>query len=152
MKKFRSHKRSPAAKKAFLLSFFFLFLFISTESKSQTTKWIAPQDADSLKNPLIGNISALKEGKALYTSYCVPCHGDRGRGDGVAASSLSTKPADHSSDNVQKETDGALFWMISQGRNPMPTYKQTLSDNQRWELVDYIRTLAPNLAKNTKNH
>jgi mono/diheme cytochrome c family protein len=149
MKKYRNQNGSPAAKKVFIFSFFFMLVFICFQTQAQT-KWVAPKEADTLKNPLAGSSVALKDGKVLYTSYCAPCHGERGRGDGVAAASLSTKPADHSSDNVQKETDGALFWMISQGRNPMPTYKQALSDDQRWELVDYIRTLGRTIAKNSK--
>jgi len=63
---------------------------------------------------------------------------------GVAAADLAKKPADHSSDYVQKQTDGALHWMITEGHTPMPTFKTSLTDNQRWELVNYIRTLAKN--------
>jgi mono/diheme cytochrome c family protein len=142
MKKIRSHHESPAAITAFTLSCFFIFLFICQGTQAQNGKWVAPKEADELKNPIPANVDAMKEGKALYTSYCTPCHGAKGKGDGVAATALSTKPADHTSDNVQRLSDGALFWMISEGRNPMPTYKQAFSDNQRWELVDYIRTLA----------
>src|ERR1019366_1287418 len=47
-------------------------------------------------------------------------------------------------DYVQKQTDGALHWMITEGHTPMPTFKTSLTDNQRWELVNYIRTLAKN--------
>jgi mono/diheme cytochrome c family protein len=149
MKKNRNQYGNPAATMGYFLIFFFGMMLISFHSAAQA-KWAAPQEANDLKNPLAGNNTALKEGKTLYVSYCTPCHGDKGKGDGVAAASLSTKPADHSSDNVQKQTDGALYWMITEGRNPMPTYKQAFSDNQRWELVDYIRTLSRTLAKSTK--
>jgi mono/diheme cytochrome c family protein len=140
MKKERNPNGSPAAM-AFIVPFFFILMFISVGAKAQT-KWVAPREADDLKNPLAGNTDVLKEGKSLYISYCTPCHGEKGKGDGVAAASLSTKPADHSSAYVQGQTDGALFWMITEGHNPMPTYKQALPENQRWELVNYIRTLA----------
>ncbi len=143
MKKSKNRKRNSAAAKCFsFLSFFFVLIFISCASKAQNNKWIAPKEADNVKNPLAGNTEILKYAKVVYTTYCSPCHGDKGRGDGVAASGLATKPADHSSDYVQKQTDGALYWMITEGRNPMPTYKTALTDNQRWELVNYIRTLA----------
>src|SRR5436305_15116221 len=132
MKKKWNSKGSPAAT-AVMVPFFFIFMFLSLSTKAQT-KWAAPKEADNLKNPLAGNTDVLKECKSLYTSYCTPCHGEKGRGDGVAAASLSTKPADHSSTYVQNQTDGALFWMITEGYNPMPTYKQALSENQRWEL------------------
>ena len=88
------------------------------------------------------NATVLADAKKLYTTNCAPCHGDKGRGDGPAAQALSPKPADHSSVLVQGETDGSLFWKLSEGRNPMPGYKKILTEQQRWELVNYIRTLA----------
>ena len=109
---------------------------------AQNPPWVAPKDSDNLKNPLAGNTSVLPDAKALYTANCGPCHGDKGRGDGPAAAGLNPKPADHSSVAVQNETDGAIFWKLSEGRAPMPGYKKIFSDQQRWELVNYIRTLA----------
>ena len=138
--------KNTKEKKIIKISFFFVLLFISffihNDSKAQSKIWVVPKEADNVKNPLAGNTAVLKSAKLLYTTYCGPCHGDKGKGDGVAAAGLPTKPADHSSPNVQKQTDGALFWMMSEGRNPMPTYKAALTDNQRWELVNYIRSLA----------
>jgi mono/diheme cytochrome c family protein len=122
----------------------FISLFIHSESKAQSKTWAAPKEADNVKNPLAGNTEILKYAKVIYTTYCGPCHGTKGKGDGVAAAGLAKKPADHSSDYVQNQTDGALYWMITTGRNPMPTYKTLLIDNQRWELVNYIRSLAKN--------
>jgi len=130
-------------------NFFFILLlftsfFIYVEVKAQSKIWIAPKEADNVKNPLAGNTDILKYAKVIYTTYCGPCHGSKGKGDGIAAAGLAKKPADHSSDNVQKQTDGALYWMITTGHSPMPSYKTTLPDDQRWELVNYIRTLANN--------
>ncbi len=125
-----------------LLAFISFFIYIGATAQSKT--WTVPKEADNVKNPLAGNTEILKYAKVIYTTYCGPCHGSKGKGDGVAAAGLAKKPADHSSDYVQNQTDGALYWMISTGRNPMPTYKTLLTDNQRWELVNYIRTLAKN--------
>ncbi len=121
-----------------LLVFSLSFLF----TLAQSPPWVAPKDSDNLKNPLAGNSSVMPDAKALYTANCGPCHGDKGRGDGPAASGLNPKPADHSSVAVQNESDGAIFWKLSEGRAPMPGYKKIFSDQQRWELVNYIRTLA----------
>ena len=137
-------KKKSSAIYISLIFFFLVLMLVSFDNKAQTSKWVAPKEADNVKNPLAGNTDILKYAKVIYTTYCSPCHGSKGKGDGVAAAGLATKPADHSSDYVQKQSDGALFWMISQGRNPMPSYKTTLTDNQRWELVNYIRTLAKN--------
>jgi mono/diheme cytochrome c family protein len=109
---------------------------------SQTRKFPSPASADTKINPLKGNAEATTEGKKIYTQYCVTCHGSKGKGDGIAAPGLPKPPADHTSDFVQKQTDGALFWIITEGNNPMPTYKTVLTETQRWQVVNYIRTLA----------
>ena len=127
----------------FLSSSYHFFLH-HNESKAQSKTWAAPKEADNVKNPLAGNTEILKDAKVIYTTYCGLCHGSKGKGDGIAAAGLAKKPADHSSDYVQKQTDGALHWMITAGHSPMPTFKTALTDNQRWELVNYIRTLAKN--------
>jgi mono/diheme cytochrome c family protein len=120
-----------------------LLIFCSTISAQvKGGKWEPPKSADNLKNPVAADATSLKDAKALYTTYCTPCHGDKGKGDGVAAAGLNVKPADHSSALVQSNTDGALFWEMSEGHNPMPSYKQSFSEKQRWQLVNYIRTLA----------
>jgi mono/diheme cytochrome c family protein len=118
-----------------------LLIFIFHKSFAQNKLWVAPPDADNVKNPLAGNVALLTEAKTLYTANCGPCHGEKGKGDGPAAPGLNPKPADHTSDAVQKQTDGAIFWKISEGRTPMPSYKKVFSEQQRWELVNYIRTL-----------
>jgi mono/diheme cytochrome c family protein len=114
---------------------------------AQSVPWVAPKDADNLKNSLAGNTSYMADAKALYIANCAPCHGDKGRGDGPAAAGLNPKPADHSSIAVQSESDGALFWKMSEGRAPMPGYKKIFTDQQRWELINFIRTLAKNPKK-----
>lgn len=110
----------------------------------QKSAWVAPESANSLTNPLKGQADAVSAGKKLYTTYCAVCHGDRGKGDGIAAAGLNPKPADHTSAKVQSQSDGAIFWKITNGRAPiasMASYKNTLSETQRWQLVTYIRTL-----------
>jgi mono/diheme cytochrome c family protein len=116
--------------------------FITAGASAQSKPWVSPAAAQSVNNPLKGNSTVLKDAQTLYISTCGPCHGNKGKGDGVAAAALNPKPADHTSATVQSETDGSLFWKISEGRSPMPTYKAALTETQRWELVDYIRTLA----------
>jgi mono/diheme cytochrome c family protein len=112
------------------------------ERKIQMAKFVAPASADALKNPLAGNATSIADGKKLYDANCAICHGAKGKGDGVAAAGLTKAPADHSSVAVQKQTDGAIFWKIAEGNNPMPAYKAVYSETQRWQLVNYIRTLA----------
>ena len=120
-----------------------LLSFSTTALKAQAKSkpWIAPAAAMQVKNPYSGDVSAAKEGKKLYITYCSPCHGNSGKGDGLAAASVNPKPADHTSDAVQHETDGSLFWKMTEGRGPMVSYKQILTEQQRWQLVTFIKTL-----------
>ena len=104
--------------------------------------FVAPASASTLKNPLKGDATATAAGAIIYAKQCAPCHGTRGRGDGPASYTLTKAPANHTADQVQDLTDGALYWMITNGNAPMPAYSKTLNETQRWQLVDFIRTLA----------
>ena len=82
-------------------------------------------------------------GMSIYREKCAKCHGDSGDGKGEKAGELSVAPTDFTSGAQMKgATDGELFWKISQGHRPMPAYKTKLSEEERWKLVDYIRTFA----------
>jgi mono/diheme cytochrome c family protein len=100
-------------------------------------EWKAPADAKATKNPVKGVGNAKKN----IETNCVTCHGASGKGDGAAAAALPPpKPADWTSSKVAAETDGELFWKISNGRGAMPPWKH-LPEKDRWEIVNYIRTL-----------
>lgn len=103
-------------------------------------KWVAPPEAKNLKNPLAKSDKVIAEGKKIAETNCVPCHGPKGLGDGPAAVALPVKPANWTSPAVQAESDGELFWKLTNGRGPMPPWKH-LSENDRWTLVQYIRSL-----------
>ncbi len=107
-------------------------------------EWVAPSKYDTLKNPLKGNEESLKKGKKLYGQQCATCHGIKGKGDGVAGAALTPHPANFTSSKVQSQSDGAIFWKISSGRPPMAAYKDILTSEQRWQLVNYIRTFKKN--------
>ncbi|WP_339901010.1 cytochrome c [uncultured Cyclobacterium sp.] len=105
------------------------------------TPWKAPVEADTLKNPMLGQEEAIKEGKKLFATYCAICHGDKGKGDGVAGAALNPKPTNLTTTTFHAQSDGAIFWKITEGRAPMASYKATLSEEKRWQLVSYLRTL-----------
>ncbi|OFX54765.1 MAG: hypothetical protein A2046_00515 [Bacteroidetes bacterium GWA2_30_7] len=133
-------------KKIFILISCFLtigFIILTQSYKNKEEyKYIAvPQWADSLKNPLKNNIEATSLGKKLYNNMCSICHGDKGKGDGVAGMALAHKPTDLSSVKTQEKSDGAIYWMITNGNPPMPAYKNVLKENERWQLVNYLREI-----------
>src|ERR1017187_1328247 len=102
--------------------------------------WVVPESAKEKKNLYSPDESSLARGKKSYITECVRCHGKEGKGDGSSAMKIEKTVADLSSDNVQNQTDGELFWKISEGRKPMPLAKTTLTDDQRWDVINYIRT------------
>jgi copper transport protein len=105
-----------------------------------------PPPQSSLANPIAPNETSVAAGKALYQTNCVPCHGQSGKGDGPVGLTLNPRPADltyHATPGVH--SDGQLFGWITNGYpgSAMPAFKAKLSDTDRWNLVNYIRTLAP---------
>lgn len=102
--------------------------------------WVAPEAEKAKKSPLPASAKAVADGKKSAQVNCVACHGASGKGDGAAAAALNPKPADWTSARVQSETDGELFWKISNGRGAMPPWKH-LADDERWSLIQYIRSL-----------
>ncbi len=115
-----------------------------TNIPNQPGGWVAPESANKLVNPLKGNPSATAAGKKLFGQLCAICHGKKGKGDGVAGMSLKPRPSNFTQDVVQLQTDGAIFWKLSEGKPPMAPYKSTLTEEQRWQLVNYIRSFKKN--------
>lgn len=115
-------------------------LLISVALVANAQTWVAPKSADTIENPFKDNKDAVKSGKKLFTSMCVICHGFKGKGDGVAGAALSPKPANFTLKAIQEQTDGALFWKLTNGKAPMAAYKDMLTEEQRWQLVNYLRT------------
>ena len=107
----------------------------------QQKKWVAPASADKIANPLKGDANAAASGKKLYKAMCFVCHGPKGKGDGMGGAGLTPKPTDLTSEAVQSQTDGAIFWKIAEGRAPMAGYKTSIPEKKRWEIINYIRTL-----------
>jgi mono/diheme cytochrome c family protein len=105
-------------------------------------EWKAPAYKARRKNPIPADDQSVAAGKALYVKNCLSCHGTLGKGDGPAAKDLDKQPGDLSSAKTREQSDGALFWKITQGRKPMPTFEKLLSEEERWHVINYARTFA----------
>ncbi len=82
-------------------------------------------------------------GHNAFLDNCAACHGLQGRGDGPAAKSLSTKPADLTAEHIYGHLDGDLFWWITHGiGGVMPAFGDVLDENTRWNLIDFIHANA----------
>jgi mono/diheme cytochrome c family protein len=123
----------------------FIALCISTafapQDKPKGKPWNAPETAAKVKNPVKADEGSLKEGKDLFSQHCKSCHGAKGKGDGPKAAKLDISCGDFTSDDVAKQSDGELFWKTTEGRKPMPSFKEKLSDSERWTVINYVRSL-----------
>jgi mono/diheme cytochrome c family protein len=98
----------------------------------------------NLKNPLATTPEAMADGKEAFSHYCVACHGMDGQNTGVPfADKMSPPVPSLDSKEVQSYTDGQLKWVIDNGIWPsgMPGSKGTLSDEEIWSIVIYLRHL-----------
>ncbi|MCK9423424.1 MAG: c-type cytochrome [Bacteroidales bacterium] len=106
------------------------------------SKWVAPDNAKTLKNPSPAAAASIATGKELYTKSCKSCHGIGGLGDGPKASVLDVSCNDFTSKDFKAQTDGEIFYKITNGKDKMPAFSKSIpSDADRWALVNYIRTL-----------
>jgi mono/diheme cytochrome c family protein len=103
-----------------------------------------PEEAAATVNPVAYDEISVTAGAELFSQTCVVCHGPEGKGDGPGAAGLDPKPAELTADHVQANSDGALFYTISEGRpdTAMVSWAATYSEEQRWNLVNFIRSLA----------
>lgn len=102
--------------------------------------WIVPDEYKEMVNPVESSKKSKDAGKKLYKKYCISCHGDYGHGDGIAAIELNVDPSDLTFDDIDAQKDGELFYKIKTGHDEMRTYSNILSEEQIWDLVNYIRT------------
>ena len=127
--------------------FYFLGLILMTSvvtafviTPEQNTPWPVPDKYKTMKNPVTFDKAAAA---ALYSTHCKSCHGKEGLGDGTKAAQLDTPCGDFSTAAFQKQTDGAIFYKTSEGRDDMPSFSKKIPDpDDIWQLVHYIRTMA----------
>lgn len=94
----------------------------------------------SLKNPLPNEPQVVALGEKTYNTFCVPCHGAGGKGDG-SITDLYPRPPDITADIYQKRSDGFFFHRITFGANIMPGYGHAIMPHERWATVHYLRKL-----------
>ena len=104
--------------------------------------WPVPDNFKKMKNPVACDPASIAEGKTLWNTHCKSCHGAKGLGDGSKAAQLKTEAGNFSDPDVQSQSDGALFYKTTEGRDDMPSFKKKMPDaEERWQLVNFMRTL-----------
>ena len=105
------------------------------------TPWKVPLEDKLRKNPLAANDANLNAAKPVYNEYCANCHGDTGKGDGSDAMMYDPAPSNLTErQHMTHLTDGEIFYQITQGRKPMPSFRKKLTEDQRWQLVILVRS------------
>lgn len=108
-----------------------------------------PDEFASLTNPFAGDTDAITTGKEIYKDKCLECHGPEGAGDGPTSVNLNPKPASLNDSTVMADrSDGYLFWRVSKGglmepfNSGMRAFEMALNEEQRWQVISYIRTFS----------
>lgn len=110
--------------------------------------WELPEDADKTKNPTTASAESIAKGKELYLERqkgnCIFCHGETGAGNEANLPRLRRKPADLTNkERMTAMTDGEVFWKITKGiQGIMPAGEKRMTEEERWHVVNYVRTLA----------
>ena len=115
---------------------------IALGEEQSKQKWSAPAAEAQKKNPVAANELSLAAGGKIFSKTCATCHGKTGDADGPAVIQLNIHPARLSDPKLATEPDGSLFWKITTGKKPMPSYGKRISETDRWNLVNYVRTLS----------
>lgn len=113
---------------------------LSFSVSAQPKPWTVPAECKTLKNPVAKGDASNKAGMALYTKNCASCHGKAGLGDGVKARMLKDFPGDFSTAAFQGQTDGEHFYKTKNGKGEMPKYEGKLTDDDIWNVVNFMRT------------
>lgn len=127
--------------------FYFPLLLISVAlvysfTYNQPKPWVVPDKYAKMANPVKSDAESLKTAKALWAKHCQSCHGKTGKGDGTKAGQLDTPMEDFTTGEVQKQSDGSLFFKTLEGRDEMPSFKKKITDEEEiWSLIHFIRTL-----------
>ena len=96
-----------------------------------------------LRNPIPRSAESIARGRQLFAKNCAVCHGADGRGNGPAAAALPQRPDDLGRIAPPPAfPDGVVAYRIINGVNMMPAFKSTLSENEIWDLLNFIRALA----------
>ena len=109
----------------------------------QNRPWTVPDSARAMKNPIPPSSADLDSIRPIYREKCSVCHGASGRGDGHDASLYDPKPTDFTNtERMSGITDGELFYKLTEGHRPMPSFRNRLTDEQRWRMVMLMRAFS----------
>ena len=123
-----------------LLCLIILFAVFSNFFRLSAQEWVVPPDKAGAMSSFKFSDESRKTGENLYTTYCKQCHGDPGKGNVIA---LVPPPPDPATSKMQNNTDGDIFYKASEGKGPMPSFKNILTAFNIWNIISYLRSFNP---------
>ncbi len=139
-------KKQPLSTRTAALILVILFSLASyfAYTAYERSVWAVPFEAKQVKNPLsLDPGTAAKQISPVFRDKCSECHGETGQGNGPQAKMYDPRPFDLTeTSRLRDVTDGELFYVITTGHKPMPSYRKKLTDEQRWQLVLLVRYLS----------
>ncbi len=113
------------------------------EAQKESPEFKIPSEEAQRENPMKPTPISLAQGKKLYGFDCAMCHGKEGEGKGDLAADMGLKLRDYRDPAALKEfTDGELFYILAKGKGKMPGDEDRMKPEQRWHMINYIRSLA----------
>lgn len=115
-------------------------IFLLVAETMGVVEWPVPGEYQNLQNPVVLNNQNVRAGRDIWERNCKSCHGDPGKFNALA---LVPPPPDATSEAMQDHADGELFYKITFGRGAMPQFETTLSMDERWKVITFIRRFDP---------
>ena len=127
-----------------LVVLFFVFALWAQQppAKAPAPEYKIPPEAAAKVNPVKPTSESVAKGKKLYGFDCAMCHGANGDGKGDMASDMKNVTDFTKPDALKSRTDGELFYVIRNGKGEMPPEGDRAKDDDIWNMVNYIRSLA----------
>ena len=102
--------------------------------------WEVPADQKMKVSSFRFNADSIKKGETVFIKNCQSCHGNPGKKNWAK---ITPEPGDPAGDKFQQQTDGEMFYRITTGKTPMPEFRNILSENERWNVISFIRSFNP---------
>lgn len=127
-------------KRKIIFILFFTVIGLQLRAQVLAADWKVPEPVKGRMCPFKFTKETVTLGEALFQRNCKACHGDPGQHNWA---NIVPVPGDPASDEFQKQSDGEMYFRITAGKAPMPSFKTTLTGDERWDVISYIRSFNP---------